>query len=414
MKERLMHNIGLKMLAFLTASMLWLIVVNIDDPITTQTYHNIPVSVTNEEVLAQENQTYQIVDNTQTVSITVSGHRSVLNKIGSEDIAAIADMRELTLKTQIPIRVFISRFEGDYEEAVSNPRNLQVRLVEEQTRNFPIVPTTTGTVRDGYALGDIRAVPENVSIRGPVSVISRISKVEAEVSVSGLSQDAMLLSQLVLYDDENNVIDQSLLANNIGIDGVSVSVEILRTKNVPLVFDSSQIEAAEGHNFVGITYEPSEIRVSGSQSELEAVKEIKIPASALKMTGLTERTEQIVDITEYIPDGLNLVDTNAGSVVVTISIDKDGVKTFEVSLGSIVVNGLREELSLAYETGDAVQAQVRGPSDVLESLEIQKYVSIDLSEYKEAGDYEVPVHVRLPQGCKLENTVTVNIILDEK
>ena len=144
------------------------------------------------------------------------------------------------------------------------------------------------------------------------------------------------------------------------------------------------------------------------------MKEIKIPASALKMTGLTERTEQIVDITEYIPDGLNLVDTNAGSVVVTISIDKDGVKTFEVSLGSIVVNGLREELSLAYETGDAVQAQVRGPSDVLESLEIQKYVSIDLSEYKEAGDYEVPVHVRLPQGCKLENTVTVNIILDEK
>lgn len=414
MKKRLMHNIGLKVLAFLAASMLWLIVVNIDDPITTQTYHNIPVSVTNEEVLAEENQTYQIVDNTQTVSITVSGHRSVLNRISSEDIAAIADMRELTLKTQIPIRVSISKFEGDYEEAVSNPRNLQVRLEEEQTKNFPIVPTTTGTVRDGYALGEIRAVPENVSIRGPVSVISQISKVEAEVSVSGLSQDTLLLSQLVLYDNENNVIDQSLLANNIGIDGVSVSVEILETKNVPLVFDSSGIGAAEGHNLVGITYEPSEIRVSGSKSALENLKEIEIPASALKMTGLTERTEQLVDITGYIPDGINLVDTNAGSVMVTISIDKDGVKTFEVSLGSIVVNGLREELSLAYETGDAVQAQVSGPSDVLESLEMQKCVSIDLSDYKEAGEYEVPVNVKLPQSCTLENAVTVNIILEEK
>ena len=32
--------------------LLWLIVVNIDDPVTTQTFNNIPVAVTNAEVLA--------------------------------------------------------------------------------------------------------------------------------------------------------------------------------------------------------------------------------------------------------------------------------------------------------------------------------------------------------------------------
>lgn len=414
MKERLMNNIGLKVLAFLAASMLWLIVVNIDDPITTQTYHNIPVVVTNEEVLAEENQTYQIVDDTQTVSVTVSAHRSVINEIDSEDIAAIADMRELTLRTQIPIRVSIDGFEGQYEEASSTPRNLQVKLEEEQTKNFPIVPKTTGTVRDGYALGDIRAVPENVYISGPVSVISRISKVEAEISVSGLSEDTVLPSQLVLYDNENNVIDQSRLANNVGIDGVSVSVQILKTKNIPLVFDTSAIEVAEGHNFVGITYEPQEIRVSGSEEALKEVKEITVPASALELTELTSRTEQIVDITEYIPEGINLVDANAGSVIVTISIDKDGVKSFEVSLASVVVNGLDEELALAYETGDVIEVQIRGPEDVLNDFEIQQSVSIDLSEYKEAGKYTVPVNIELPEGCTLEKSVTVNIILEKK
>ena len=34
MKERLMNNIGLKILAFLIAGLLWLTVVNIDNPIT--------------------------------------------------------------------------------------------------------------------------------------------------------------------------------------------------------------------------------------------------------------------------------------------------------------------------------------------------------------------------------------------
>lgn len=52
MKKGLMNNWGLKILSFLLAVMLWLIVVNIDDPVTTQTFNNIPVAVTNAEVLA--------------------------------------------------------------------------------------------------------------------------------------------------------------------------------------------------------------------------------------------------------------------------------------------------------------------------------------------------------------------------
>ena len=151
MKRRLMNNVGLKVLAFLSAFVLWLMVVNIDDPVKTETYHNIPVTVINEEVLAETNQTYQIVDDTQMVSVTVSAHRSILNKIKNEDIAAIADMKELTLNTQIPLMVMISGHEGDYDEAYTAPRNLQVKLEEEQTKKFPIVPTTTGTVRGGYA-----------------------------------------------------------------------------------------------------------------------------------------------------------------------------------------------------------------------------------------------------------------------
>ena len=107
MKERLMNNIGLKVLAFLAASMLWLMVVNIDDPVTTKTFYNIPVSVVNEEVLSESNQTYQIVDDMQTVSVTVKAKRKTLNRIKNEDIIAIADMKELTLKTQIPISVSI-------------------------------------------------------------------------------------------------------------------------------------------------------------------------------------------------------------------------------------------------------------------------------------------------------------------
>ena len=97
MKKRLTNNWGLKVLAFLIAVFMWLIVVNIDDPITDKIYTGIPVSVINEDVVTDNNRTYQIVDDTQTVNVVVSAKRSVLSKIKSDDISATADMKELTL-----------------------------------------------------------------------------------------------------------------------------------------------------------------------------------------------------------------------------------------------------------------------------------------------------------------------------
>ncbi len=131
MRARLTNNLGLKILAFLLAILLWLVVVNIDDPISSKTYNNIPVSVINAEVLAEEQQTYQIVDGTQEVAVTVTARRQILDEITSDDITAVADMRELTLKTQIPITATVNDFAGEYESAVSSPVNLQVKLEEE-------------------------------------------------------------------------------------------------------------------------------------------------------------------------------------------------------------------------------------------------------------------------------------------
>lgn len=412
MRERLMNNVGLKVLAFLLALMLWFIVVNIDDPVTTETYYSIPVSVINEEVLAEANQTYQIQDGTQSVAVTVKAKRSVLNKIENEDIQAYADMKELTLQTQVPINVVIKGY--DYESAEVTPRNLQVKLEDEETKKFPIVPTTTGTVRDGYALGEIKAVPEMVSIRGPKSVISAISRVEAAISVSGLSQDELLPSELVLYDEENNVIDQSLLMNNLGTDGVAVSVQILKTKNIQLEFDTSEVQAADGYSVSGVTWEPQQIQVTGTQETLGKLNKIQIPASALELTGLSSKTEQVVDIAEFLPDEVRLLDENAGSVVVTIAIEKDGTKAYDISLGSIKVNNLPDDLTLSYETVDVLEIQIRGPADVLNKYEVNQNISIDLSEYKEAGTYTIPVDIKLPEGCTLEKPVTVNIVLKEK
>lgn len=411
MKERLTNNWGLKILAFFIAVMLWFIVVNIDNPIKQKVYTDIPVTVINTEVLAEEQQTFQIVDDTHKISVTVTAQRKVLQKISANDIVAVADMKELTLKTQIPINVSVNGYK--IESAVASPRNLQVKLEQEQTKKFPIIPTTTGTVRDGFALGKIEAVPEKVTIRGPKSVIEMISRVEASVNVSGLSQDQQLSSELVLYDKNNEEIDQKLLTNNIGTGGVGVFVQVLHTRSIPLEFDTSAIHAARGHEFVDITYEPMEVLLVGENKVLRGIDKIRIPASALAMSGLMDRTEKVIDISGYLPENVRLVDENAGAVVVTINIEKDGTKSYDVTVASITVDNLATELQLNYKTADAIVIKLRGPDVILDSFDPNTNVSIDLKKYKTPGDYIVPVDVKVPSGCILENEVFVKIDLSK-
>lgn len=411
MKKRLMDNLGLKILAFLIAAFMWLIVVNIDNPVTDKTFSGIPVTVMNEEIVTDNNRTYQIIDNTQEVSVTVTAKRSVLNNIKADDIMAVADMKELTLGTQVPIEVTIPGYK--YEKAYSTPRNLQVQIDDEAKNNFPITPTTTGTVREGYMVGEMTANPEKVTLRGPEKVINSINKVVAEVDVSGLSENSTLEAKLVLYDANNNVIDQTLLANNLGKDGVSVEVTLYQIKSLPVKLDTSQVTAAEGYKVSGITVEPQEVRVSGEKKDLAGLTEIDVPAEALKVSELTQRTEKTVDISPYLPEGVTLADENASNVVVSISIEQPGAKIFEVSTSSIMVNNLTDGLQVSYDSTVDLEIQIKGPSAVLDVFSIAKKVSIDLKDYTAPGTYRVPVTVELPDGCSLVNEVSVEVVLEE-
>lgn len=412
MRKRLTVNFGLKILAFFIALFMWLIVVNIDDPVTDKTYTGIPVQVINEEVVTSANRTYQIVDDTQEVSVTVTAQRSVLNDVKAEDIVAIADMKEMSLGTQIPIEVKIEGYK--YDSAVSNPRNLQIQIDDEAKNNFPITPTTLGTVREGYVIGELKANPEKVTIRGPKTVIDSINRVVAEVDVSGLSSDTEVEARLVLYDANNNVIDQSLLANNLGKEGLSVDVKLHQIKSVKVELDTSMVTAADGYKISEISVEPQEVRISGSKSALARVTEISVPASALTAVNLTQRTERSIDISQYLPEDVSLVDENADNVVVTIAVEKPGAENFEVSTSSITVNNLDSNLELSYGSVVDLEIQIKGPDATLNTFSIAKKVSIDLKDYTRPGTYTVPVSVELPSGCSLVNEVSVEVILEEK
>ena len=79
MKKMLTNNLGLKLLSIVSAVMLWLIVVNIDDPVTYQDFSSIRVAMLNEDAVTDKDQVYRVEDNSDLINIRVWAKRSVLD-----------------------------------------------------------------------------------------------------------------------------------------------------------------------------------------------------------------------------------------------------------------------------------------------------------------------------------------------
>ena len=103
-------NLGLKIIAIIFAVFLWLIVVNLDNPVSTQTFSEVPVTIINEDIILSAGDTYQVLGE-EKVSVVISATRQVRQKLTKEDIVATADIKEMDTSTGlVPIKISIPNY----------------------------------------------------------------------------------------------------------------------------------------------------------------------------------------------------------------------------------------------------------------------------------------------------------------
>ena len=95
MKEFFTKNLDLKILSVLLSVVLWLVVVNIDDPVKNVQFSDVPVQILNDDLLKDKGLVYDVVDDSGMINVSVSGRRSVIEELSKSDIIATADVKEL-------------------------------------------------------------------------------------------------------------------------------------------------------------------------------------------------------------------------------------------------------------------------------------------------------------------------------
>ena len=203
MKKKIGNNLSLKILSLAIAILVWLLVVNINNPISTKSFIVSDVELLNEAYIDADGKMCMQDEEQVPIRVTIKAQRKILDRISLNDIRAVADLQQaVSLKTDpvmVPITVSCGQISADNIEV--SPQNMSLHLEDKDTQEFVVNVNTNNTKPDrGYEIGALTSNPEKIKITGPVSLINKIDKVNASIDVDGATEDVTQETDVKIID----------------------------------------------------------------------------------------------------------------------------------------------------------------------------------------------------------------------
>ena len=424
MKKKLTDNLGLKIGSVLFAALLWLLVTNINNPATTRRVNNVRVTIINGEVLTRQGKIYEVLDDSDVLDyVAITGPKTVMNNIGGGDLVAIADMNKLTADNTIPIELSTVQYNESLDSIRASSGVVKLKVEDRKSISIPLRAETSGTLQEGYIVGDVTTDQNLVRVSGPESLISMIETAEVSVGIAGFTGDIGTNAEIKLYDANGTEVPKDKLTMN--INTVGVNVEILGTKSVPLRFAASGTPA-NGYRATGvISSSPGTVLLAGKGSALRNLSVIEIPDTEVDITGATGNVTTTVDIRPYLSGSVELAEAGFdGNVAVTVNVEQEITRSITISESNIVIENLPEQYEGVISTyEEEFPIQVRGLAEEVNALDAEQIRGVvDINRLLETGVieelgegyYDVNLAFNLPDTVSLRENITVRLNIRER
>jgi YbbR domain-containing protein len=393
----LFHNWPLKLAAIVLASMLYAGLV------ISQSAQELPGSIRvdalNQPADASLVQTLPQVTRIRYVAISDPTARATPQSF--QATVDLKDVNPLAGPTVVPIRV--ESVDPRFTVLSWDPPSVQIRLDPLRTKVVK-VNVVTGPTPANLEVRPAVVTPESVTVRGPASVIDRVTSARADVTIepSGLNVDRDV--DLIPVDDVGNRVTPV----NVDPSTAHVQIAVLsepQTHTVPVNPNVTGTQAA-GYEVVSVAVDPAVVTL-----QLDANQVAAVPAAdtaPISISGATQDVE--ADVGLALP--LGVVGLEGTTVHVTVTIRAiASTRTFDAG---IAPSGARSDLLYSLSVNHAL-ATVGGPLAELQRLEGAAFVLTAPVGGLAPGTHEVTLEANLPIGLTMVGieppkiTVTVSV-----
>ncbi|MDI3538533.1 MAG: hypothetical protein PWP58_1513 [Bacillota bacterium] len=381
MDNWLQKDAVVRVVALLIAFVMWLFVVNEQNPqdtrsiLVTPELRNMPTGM----VLMSE---------IKPVTVRLKGRRSELYATGGPELGAYVDLSAAEEGEKLyPVRLTSVPPEVELVQIV--PPEVTVRLESIVEKQLPVELVLRGTPAPGYAAGPPVLSPVQVLIEGPRSRVEMASRAVVRLDTEGAKDNIRVSVPVQILDGKGAPVPEGLRIKPEVVD-VSLPVARLPAKMVPV---KPQItgEPAEGYRVSQVLVEPATIIISGPASTLAEISSVS--TMPLNISGAT--ANQSDDLRVVLPqDVLTEVERVRVTVVIeprTVQRTVEGVK--------VRVHDLDGKLTATVEP-DTVRVTVAGLYQTVNWLtagDVAAYVS---ARELTGGEHELEVELVLPEAVR--------------
>lgn len=355
------NNIFWAIISLLSALCIWVYLTGTQQEIITNSLNGVEVVFSGEEAL-QSQRGLVITDvSDQTVDVTISGTRLNISGLSASDVKAVIDVSGYSRATSVSTSytlVYPDRVDSSEISIVSaSTRNISFQLTQMDTEDVLVEVAFTGSVAEGYLLGDVEYDPGTIQVSGPRSVLDTIDHAYAEISLTDLNETRTVDSGFVLYDAEGNEIDQSGLEFNVSTISVTIPVSVIKT--VPIVPTFTEGAGATSAN-TRYTLDVEEITIAGEASVVDAINRIEVGPIDLASFELTSEFELRV----VLP---NDVENISGIETVKVTVEITGLEVRDYTITNIDYTGLPENYAAELVT-HSLTVTLRGSPESLDRI----------------------------------------------
>lgn len=411
MKERLTNNIVLKVISVVFAITLWIIVLNINDPDKVVTVSGIPVKIINDDAITSLDKSYTVEEG-ETCKISVSGPRSIVDQLGSEDFIATADVNDLSLTNSVPIKVELenSTYKSKVDITVETLLRLEIEDIIE--KEFEIAVKYVGDEADGYVATGTQLSSATVVVSAPRSQMDKIKMVVTTISVADKSEDFSATTDIRLVDNEDRTIAINGKDMDLSIKEVDSVTTVLYKKEVDIT--CTLPDSIDEDNIISM-YELSEesITLLGRKEVLDAISSIELPVALEDVEVIEDALVFEYEVDDLLPENV-INGTSVEEITLTIFVEKHAEKNITKKVSSISIGDIPEDMEASLVTKGNITFAVRGLKELIENLsEDDIDLKVEVGQLGE-GTHSLQVQFTLPEGIEVLGSEYVEVSLAVK
>ena len=270
LRSLVQHNLLAKIAALIVAIVLWLYVMNDQNPSMEASY-TVPV------VMEHVPDGYQMHAADDTVTLRVRGARSSFVTADNSDFHARVNLSDFTegdrfyaVETSIPY---------GFELVSVSPDRIDVTLDRIIQRVFSVLLTVNGTPAEGFTVDRVHQSVEKVTVEGPRSLVDQVASIAAYFNMNGRKEDVTMGIPLVALNTDGKEVQGLTLYP----DTMAISVKLTRglQHRVVEVQAKPRSDLPPQLKLESVTVQPARIEITGTKEALDKVTGIETEAFSL-------------------------------------------------------------------------------------------------------------------------------------